>query len=228
MLAAAALCLVLGAWIPWGGLFVNLATTFIGVVLTVFYVDRVIDRARSLQWSEADSEIRERLEQFANLSVSIPRTALGVPASVIPWVRPGPNARDEIRAGRRVIAIEHVKPEVRRGLSSFTSDQWRRLIEELGRLHHQGDRLLTLFGSRLSPHCTRSILAIQNCIWSMQCSYATFPDLIGVPDALVPPNRRGESGIPVKRAYETSLAESLEQILELAADFPDLAPARSA
>lgn len=43
---AAVFSLIMGYFVPWQGLFINLAATFIGILITVFYVDLILENMK--------------------------------------------------------------------------------------------------------------------------------------------------------------------------------------
>ena len=47
--AAIVLCLILAYYIPWQGLFINLSTTLLGVLITVFYVDLILKQQNEIR-----------------------------------------------------------------------------------------------------------------------------------------------------------------------------------
>ena len=61
---------VLGYFFPWQGLFINFFTTFIGILITVFYVDLILHEHEKLQWAGVTSRIHVRIERIANLTIS--------------------------------------------------------------------------------------------------------------------------------------------------------------
>ena len=63
---------------PWNGLSVNVTAAFLGSIVTVFYVDKVLNRNLEAVWASVRSKILARLETVANATVSSARTAFEV------------------------------------------------------------------------------------------------------------------------------------------------------
>jgi len=75
--AAAVLCFGLATLIPAGGLFVNLGTTFVGILLTIGYVDIILTEHQRIRWAGALLRIGSRLDNFATIASSQFRIAFG-------------------------------------------------------------------------------------------------------------------------------------------------------
>jgi len=65
---------------------VNLTATFVGSILTVAYVDRVLQRRQELRWAGLRTRAAKRLFTFANSCITTVRTALKVDAQAIAYL----------------------------------------------------------------------------------------------------------------------------------------------
>jgi len=83
---------------------------------------------------------------------------------------------------------------------------------------NSADRLIDVFGAQLDPETIATVMDIQDRMRAIMESYTTFPDLLGVPDGELRPNRRGESSLPLRRALEKAAAEDVCVILDKSAD----------
>lgn len=70
LLLLAILSLVLSYFLPWQGLFINLFTTFLGILITVFYVDKILSEHDRQRWAGVTSRVNKRIEVISNLTIS--------------------------------------------------------------------------------------------------------------------------------------------------------------
>jgi hypothetical protein len=87
LLVAAAITMYVGLNViePWKSLCINVTAAFLGSVVTVFYVDRVLKRHQDAVWSTVRSKVLIRLERVANATISSVRTAFGIEPPDLPY-----------------------------------------------------------------------------------------------------------------------------------------------
>jgi hypothetical protein len=186
-------------------LFVNLAATFVGSILTVAYVDRVLQRRQELRWAGLRSRATKRLFAFANSCITTVRLALNIRARDIEYDEE-PTLDLNIMRTRMVRVAQEILPLEISQIRNMTSEQWRRFHQSLQVSHEIGDRLLLLFGKDFAPRIPELVLDIQSVAQSLMYHYGTWPDLMGVPADRLPHRRDGSSTLPLQQASYT-LAE---------------------
>ncbi len=218
---AAILALGLAALIPWGGLFVNLGTTFIGILLTIGYVDIVLKEHEAMRWESGLARIAKRLDNFATVASSQFRVAFGFTPDVYDE-RLMFASDDQARRTELVrVAREVLKPVARQRVASLDTADWKRLHEQLRITWDSADRLIELFGRQLDPDVIATLIDVQDSMRAIMDRYTTFPDVLGVADADLKPNTKGESSLPLRHALEGAIAEDIRAILDQSVELFD-------
>jgi hypothetical protein len=208
----AVLFLILSFLVPClNGLFVNLATTFLGILLTVCYVDYILRRYDKERWAATTARIESRIQALAEVTSQSFRTAFHIDYHVIRlWMMEDPQSeRTEII---RVIR-QALLPEVDAKVPAIDQKGWTSLKAQLQRIVPWLDHLITAFGKRLDPDVFSLILKIEDDINSIWKTAVTFFDVLGVPDDQLhakPPHDPAAH----KRHMERQIAINIKQILE--------------
>jgi len=208
--------LILGIFIPWRGLFINLSTTFFGILITLLYVDHILREEEQKQWANVKKRIYFRLEGIANISTHQFRRAFGISADVLS------NDADLIldTKRRRAYCIqvneEIIFPEVSRMIPRLNSEQWRNLLKQMEVSWTNIDKMVTVFGNKIHPYLLALLIDLQDKIWSVQSIYMTFPDLIGIPDEQL--ERQNIDHIKIKRIYENMIVKDVESIIKISSE----------
>ncbi len=207
---------VIAIFAPAGGLFVNLGTTFVGILLTVGYVDLILKNHERRKWNAAFAHINKRLESVATVACSQFRTAFGIGAeSLNEMALASPIGADRhneiIRFANGVL-----KPAISRSVRALTQEDWTHLEKQLQITWDSADRMIQLHSNRLEPQVIDGLMSLQDQMWHIMQLCRTFPDVIGVPDNKLQPNLKGESSIPLKRALEASIANDVQSVLDAA------------
>ncbi len=210
---AAGLFLLLALTIPWQGFFVNLAATFIGILVTILYVDFIIKQHERGRWAQAKALIEKRIMNFATISASQFRTAFGISHHVLDGEAMDINDPSSIRRAMIRLAQNVLLPSVESNVQKLDTQEWKKLISQLRITWEGADRLCSVFGNRIEPEKLSLIMEIQDEIWGIISFYSTFPDVIGVSDDKLPPIK-GHSPISDKRAMERVLSGNIRIILE--------------
>lgn len=206
------------AWlVPAGGLFLNLGTTFLGILLTVGYVDLILKQHEKDRWAGPRSRISKRLENVAAVASSQFRIAFGFGPEVY-----GEAAFDsEHDASRRRelvrVAMDIVYPSVPDKVREMSTADCKSLCKQLAISWESADRMIELFGSRLEPTILAVLIDLQDCQRSVIDHFRTFPDVLGTPDNELQPNLRGESSVPLKRTLEKAVSKDIRAVLDLSA-----------
>ncbi len=201
---------------PWAGLLVNLAAGFVGTVMTVLYVDVVLQRHNATQWQAVGQRVNMRVEGLANVSISTVRSALRIGTEVLD--RGGDVANDAAKRRKMMTGVAEgvLTQEVSR-IRDLDVKGWEVLSRNLQGASGLADRLLATFGPRLAPEITDGILNLQDIIGKVLSAYSIFPDIFGVPADRLPTKRDGSSTVPTQQALYANAETDLEQVLAVAA-----------
>src|SRR5258706_8839061 len=191
-------------------LFVNLTATFVGSILTVAYIDKVLQRRKELRWAGLRIRAPKRLFTFANSCITTVRTALKVNARAIDdYEEPSQDLR--IMRARMIRASQEVLPLEISQIRNMTPAEWARFHTGIQTSYDIGDRLLILFGKDFAPRIAELILDIQSVSQSLMYHYAVWPDLMGVSADKLPRRRDGSSTLPLQQAsYKLAERDTLK------------------
>jgi peptidoglycan/LPS O-acetylase OafA/YrhL len=64
---------------PWRSLLVNLAATFLGSIVTVFFVETILRRGEEQRWKKFQGHVGKQVSTLANGTASSVRNALAIP-----------------------------------------------------------------------------------------------------------------------------------------------------
>lgn len=216
LLAIVAIALTHWTCEPITGLLVNLSATFIGAIITVWYVDRVVERHEARQWEQVKIKLANRIERAANVCINSIRTALGVSADVV-----FPFASDADPKVRRLkmeeMANSVLAPRITE-LNNLDQKGWLSLAGNLQNAFGYVDQLLAEFALRLEPRLTEALMTLQDRIGSILSSHATFPDIFGVAPNNLPAKLDGSSSISTQRALYEIARRDVGMLLSAAID----------
>jgi hypothetical protein len=198
---------------PWRSLLVNLAATFLGGIVTVFYIEVILRRDEQRQWTMVMGHVGKQVNILGNATISSIRQALGLP------LPPGFDDLEVIKDPatlRKLITrmAENLLPEIA-GLADMDQAAWRVLAGNLRATILNCERLLALFGRNLDPVITGLVLDVSEKAGQLLGHYEIFPDLLGVPFDQLKPNRIGKSSVPIVRATLQVAVRDAAQLLEI-------------
>jgi len=213
LIAAACVFASTGVREPWKGLLVNVGAAFIGSIVTVLYVDKVLGRHQEAIWSRVRSKVLFRLERVANATISSVRTAFGLAP---PNVQHDPMNLRLIREEILQLAERRLVPS-QPFVEAMDQQEWRTLALSLQGSVQEIDRLLALFWRNLDSAQTLLLLQIQEDALLIITNFSILPDILGVPEHLLPKKRDGSSSVPLQRALNTRSAQDIEKLLRTCA-----------
>jgi hypothetical protein len=88
----------------------------------------------------------------------------------------------------KVCEVE-IEPAVDGLVRNLDQAEWKRLAKVLELTYRDLQDIVAVFGAKLRPVEFREILGIQDDLRSVLGMWSTFPDVLGVPDADLKPNR---------------------------------------
>lgn len=214
------LALLAGAFVylervlPPTGLYLNLATEFIGIIVTVAYVDWVLKAHERRRWKGTATRINDSLRTLSNATISGIRGAFGIDADIIDgWVvQSGDQKR--INAEVRRIGIKVLGPVARHRLDHLDVEGWRRLGKHLQGTWREAERLLDRFGNRLEPEDMELLMDLQRELNAATVFWLTFPDIAGVPDDKLP--RTNSDTVELKSSFYDQTAVAIRKVISIA------------
>lgn len=219
------LAVALHRFLNWSGFFLNLSAEVIGILTTVAYVDYIVRRHEAVRLAPADERIRRRLQQVATAALSRIRAGLGygtevLNMSVLETGDPKLFRAEAIRLGEEVL-----EPTAYLRMETLDRKGWATLARHLQDTWQDADRMLQTFGPRLDPKVFALVVDIQDAIFDALMPYTTFPDVMGVPDDELPPNKV-VSSVALKQFYTERSAEVIQRLSRLARELISWVDAR--
>lgn len=219
LVALVVVCGALHWWLGMNGLWLNLMTELVGILVTVAYVDWVIRIHETRRWQSTNKRVRDRLHFLIAGLISGVRSALGYGPEIFDervMASADPNRMRE--EGMRV-AREVLGPTVRTRLDTLDAKQWHTLAQHLSLSWNELGQAFSMFESRLAPGQQSTLLDLQDAFRRALTFYSTFPEMAGVSDDQLPRTK-----IPpelLKRGGYDSTAQEIRVILQLAQQLHD-------
>jgi hypothetical protein len=197
---------------PWSGLFVNLAASFVGAIITVCYIDVVVRRHERKQWVVVKARVEKHVERIANVCVHSIRSALGVEPEAIGF-QPGIAFHLVQRRQQSATVAERVLLPMLPAVRNLNEQNWNTLVRNLQGTSVAIDRALGLFGARFDAPMVCTLLELQETADGILAMYSTFQDIYGVPGERLRPKRDETSSIPLQQELHDYAVTELGKLL---------------
>jgi fluoride ion exporter CrcB/FEX len=225
LILLASLCMVAAFCLrePWAGLAVNMAATFLGSIVTVFYIDVILKHHEDIQWKKVRTRVFRSVERIGIVGVTSTRTAFSIELSdsVLLLTHPQLVRSEMIRLADHVLVPSH--PHLKR----MDEKNWRTFAINLQGMTQEIDRLLSLFKRNLDADYMLLLLEIQDAASLVLNNYSIWPDLLGVPERSLPPKTDGSSAIPLQRDVITAASKEIDGLLAKCSQLLALLPPQS-
>ncbi len=201
------------------GFFLNLATEVVGILITLCYVEWMLEQHEKNRWKSTDERIASRLRVLLNATISGVRSGLGfgpeilgqdIAATCDPYVV----HKELVRVAECVLA-----PGALSRVLALDRKGWSSLAQHLRNAHNGIAAFLSAFQSRLNPDQISTLLDLQEALTSSLTSYTIFPDLMGVPVEELP--RSQTPPLVLQRDGCESCARDLQRICALVKQLSD-------
>lgn len=152
----------------WGldfdGFFLNLATEIIGIIITVAYIDYILDRQKNEEWKATRAIVAIRVQKFVMGSINNCHEGLKfVPADIVIRITsrtPGTEylAQNILDAARSNLSFS----ETQKRLNLFDNSDWKYLSAKMVTVSEEADKLLLHFGEKITSQQYQLILETQS------------------------------------------------------------------
>jgi hypothetical protein len=197
---------------PWSGLFVNLAASFVGAIITVCYIDVVVRRHERKQWVAVKARAEKHVERIANICIHSIRDALGVGPEVIGW-HPGIAFHSVQWRQQSAVLAESVLLPMLPTVRNLDEQNWNTLARNLQQASIGVDHTLGLFGAHIDAPMACAILELQETADGILLMYSTFQGMYGVSIERLRPKKDGTSSVPLQQELYVYAATQLEKVL---------------
>jgi hypothetical protein len=198
---------------PWRSLFVNLTATFLGSMVTVFYVEVILRRDEQRQWAMVMGHVGKHVNVLGNAAISSIRQALRLPLP--PAFDDFEAIKDPATVRRFMIQLADSLLQEITSIADMDQEAWRSLANNLRSIMQNCERIIALFGANLDPVITNLVLDVAEKAQDLLGHYQIIPDLLGVPFEQLKPNRFGKSMVPYVRATLQLTIRDARQLLEI-------------
>jgi len=212
LIIASAISIIIAFIIPWQGLFVGLATTFIGILITIIYVDWILRVNEKKKWENVHFRLDMELTRFGIIAINEFRTAFNIGSEIVmsidfsnPIIM-----RKEMAQMAKIILV----PNAGKKVLEMNQSDWNNLSNNLITVINEADRLINLFGNRMDPEIFSLVLEIREKALRIQSMYSLVPNLLGVSDKDLPISQKTHKPmIPEKGFIINSLADDIGELL---------------
>jgi hypothetical protein len=208
--ASAILCLILAYFFPWQGFFVNLGTTLIGTLITVFYVDAVLTQNEKKQWEKTRVHLAARIERVGNLAITGLRLACKFHVDMIPMIGQTDDGKI-LRQSMVKFTEEILIPSLPQKMNGLNSTEWQKLLQHMNHVALEADQVVNLFGSHVEPRILECILEIRSKADSILAAHQLVPEIFGTPDNQFP--LPSNATLADKRSFYRIVTKDLEESL---------------
>ena len=214
LVAATALAILVHLRWPADGFFLNLAAGFIGSIVTVGYIDWILQRHEEERWREADSRIASRLRNLATATITGIRTSFGYGTDIFDRHTMASGDLGLMQAEVVRVATHVLSPGADARVAALDGTQWKSFVSHLQRVSMECGVILDRFGHRLQPRTIATVLDLQQHLESAQTFWRVFPDIAGVPVTQLPRTKTPPQEL--QAAWCEITATNVRKVLELA------------
>ena len=167
------------------GFFLNLATEFIGIVATVWYVDWIIRSHENESWKPLDARIADRLRATLNATVRSIGTPLGVTIDDLPIDH---FSTDVVAIHKQLIshASNELSPSCKARVLRVDAAGWKAFYSQIFHANETVHTFQSTFKDRLTPQQNSDLLDLEEHLASSMMAYTIFPDVMGRPASELP------------------------------------------
>jgi len=183
------LCIYFNIIWPESGLFLNIASEVIGILITILYINWILKQHEVQRWNSTDIRIANRLRILLNATISSIRNGLGLSYDILDECTLKSN--DLIVVHNELIRVaEHViSPVTYQQVCILDTKGWKSLATQITNAHNGILMFLNAFQVRLDPQQIANLLDLQEALSNSLTFYVVFPDIAGIPEIELPKTR---------------------------------------
>ena len=192
----------------------NLAAGFVGSLVTVFYIDWILQRHEHDRWKDANSRIASRLRRLAAGTITGIRTSFGYGTEIFDQGAMASGTDRSMHSEVRRVAANVLTPAATFKVAALDVAGWKGFAAHLQAAAAECGVLLDRFGHRLPPDTISTLLDLQQALESAQTFWQVFPDIAGVPKAQLPATNTPPEEL--QAAWCELVAKDVRKVLECA------------
>lgn len=173
-----------------GDFWINLSASAIAVILTVFFIDFLLERHKEIKWKDGKTTAKEDTAELINMLISYIAAPLGF--TVFNYKREGTEDLDQWSSQ----VIEHIFEDIQRRnlsqlLNGMTKDKWQHLELNLLFLKQGLSENIQLYGEILPPELFGKLLKVRRSFNKFYFSFGLISDLFTKDESEWPLNKKG-------------------------------------
>lgn len=158
LIALAAVSLWIGQKWPADGLWVNLTAGFIGNIVTLLLVDRLLSKHESARWNTSDALLSRQLKIYVNLSIASFRGMLGISME---QVGVGKFLEHKDRLSVHIVN-DWIKPRASEKIEQGNLLLWEEMGKRISTAQEKAGELMTMYAGRISPEQLQALIRIMD------------------------------------------------------------------
>ena len=179
-------------YITWKSLFLNLGVTSIGIIITLSYVNWILNEHENKKWKDVQISIQNRIKRYLIGTIITFRVSFGFDLDVYSsefmekfdltdtFTDVSPERSEEtINIGENVL-----RPVISSNIKNMNQEEWYQLTKNIEVLQKEIVRIvdLFLFANQIEPKIFSDLLQIEDEIEAFIKFYYAIPNFYGVPD----------------------------------------------
>ena len=175
---------------PQEGIFINLSTEIIGIVVTVSYVSWILRWHEEQKWKSTDIRISNRLKILMNSILSSIRSGLGISFDVLQERISNSLNLNDVHKEIITVSENVIYPMIPQRVRNLDTKGWKSLATQIVNSHNSTLTFFNAFHSRLSPDQIAILLDLQETLSHSLFFYTVTPDFAGVPSDMLPKSNK--------------------------------------
>jgi hypothetical protein len=200
-------------YITWKALFMNLGVTFLGIIITLSYVNWILNEHENRKWKDVQISIHNRIKRYLIGTIITFRVSFGFDLNVYSsdfiesfdltdsYTDISPELCEEIiNIGENVL-----RPVISSSIKSMNQQEWIQFAKNVEVLQKEIVRIvdLFLFANKIEPKLFSDLLQIEDEIDAFIKFYYAVPNFYGLPDEKIS-NKKALK-------YKTHLYDNMEK-----------------
>lgn len=190
LLALAILSMILSYPFTRKDIFINLGTDFIIIIITIWYVNWILNIHEKNKWLGVEEFISSEAGKVAHGFISIIADQLKLSDKIFPSLGSGSIQQVQTQIIENVKELD--QEMIIDSLKRFNALQWNDLMESIEEKIADSSSLLIQFGSRIDPSGVECILKFREAASRIISSYSIFKLFLGVPREMLPKVKGGK------------------------------------
>lgn len=181
-----------------GGFFLSIATELIGILITILYVNWVIEKHEQQEWNPAKERVAERLKFLLNRITAGLRTRFGISHEELEKFRVEAGEDDCGHRAQMLLVEKRIAPSIASCIDLLDEEGWSKLGKDIRESNIDAIRFFDMFHRLLTPSQITDLLDLQESLSKSLTYFEIFPDIMGVSKENLDKLKVGSEADPVQ------------------------------